>query len=115
MAGAPKGNTNALKHGFYSRQFTKELNEALSHARLDVLDEIACLRAQAIRVNDWLLQRDPNELDEAYFAAVNTLVNISIAIGTLLRTEALITGKSSNIEMAIEEAVLSMKERWILA
>jgi hypothetical protein len=110
-----KGNTNALKHGFYSRRFTKEENLALEHARQDTLDEIACLRTHANRVNAWLLERDPSEFDVAYFAAVNTLVNINIAIGTLLRTQALISGRSSNIEKSIEEAIISGRERWILA
>jgi hypothetical protein len=93
-----KGNTNALKHGFYSRRFTKEVNEALVYARQDPLDEIACLRAQAIRVSGWLQEKDPSEFDTAYFTAVNTLANIAIAIGTLLRTQALITGKASNVD-----------------
>jgi len=110
-----KGNTNALKHGFYSKRFTQEQNQALDSTRLDAMDEIACLRTHANRVNAWLLERDPSEFNEAYFAAVNTLININIAIGTLLRTQALVTGKSANVEKSIEEAVLSMKERWILA
>ena len=110
-----KGNTNALKHGFYSRRFTKEVNEALVYARQDTLAEIACLRAKAIRVNGWLQEKDPSEFETDYFTAVNTLANISIAIGTLLRMQALITGKASNVEQAIEQAIIDAKERWILA
>jgi hypothetical protein len=110
-----KGNTNALKHGFYSRRFTKEVNETLVYASQDTLAEIACLRAQAIRVNSWLQEKDPSEFDTDYFTAVNTLANICIAIGTLLRTQALITGQASNVEQAIEDAIISAKDRWILA
>ncbi len=112
---APKGNKNALKHGFYSKQFTKEENEALLLTHLDTLDEIVCLRTQANRLNTWLLEKQASEYDESYFSAVNCLVNITIAIGTLLRTQALLTGNSSNVEKAIEEAVLSMKGSWKLA
>ncbi len=110
-----KGNTNALKHGFYSRRFTQEENLALERTRQDTLDEIACLRIHANRVNAWLLEKEPGDFDQAYFAAVNTLVNINIAIGTLLRTQALISGRSSNVEKSIEEAIIAAKERWILA
>ena len=110
-----KGNTNALKHGFYSKRFSQEENKALDCARQDPLDEIACLRTHANRVSTWLLEKDPSEMDETYFKAVNTLVTINIAIGTLLRTQALLTGKSSNIEKSIEDAIISAKERWILA
>ena len=110
-----RGNTNALKHGFYSKRFTQEENQALDTTRPDPTDEIAVLRTHANRVNAWLLERDPSEFDETYFAAVNTLTNICIAIGTLQRTQALVTGKSANVEKSIEQAVLSMKERWILA
>jgi hypothetical protein len=110
-----KGNTNALKHGFYSRRFTKEVNEALRYAHPDALAEIACLRAQAVRVNGWLQDKDPDEFDIAYFTAVNTLANICIAIGTLLRTQALITGQATNVELAIQDAIINAKDRWILA
>ena len=115
MAGAPKGNKNALKHGFYSRGFTQSEQTALDHARPDPLDEIACLRTHANRVNAWLLERDPSSCDESYFTALNTLVNITISIGTLIRTHALINGKSSNIELAIQDAILSARDRWVLA
>ena len=109
------GNRNALKHGFYSRRFTLEEKKALEAARADTLDEIVCLRTHANRVSTWLLEKDIDEFDESYFKAVNTLMNICIAIGTLLRTQALITGESSNVEKSIEAAILSDKERWLLA
>ena len=115
MAGAPKGNHNALKHGFYSRLFTPQEHAALAHARPDPLDEIACLRTHASRLNAWLLARAPASYDESYFTALNTLVNLNISIATLLRTHALLTGRSSNIEQAIQTAILSARSRWVLA
>ncbi|MGB8212035.1 MAG: hypothetical protein WCE68_00620 [Anaerolineales bacterium] len=110
-----KGNKNALKHGIYSRQLTQAENESLDQARPDALDEIACLRAHAMRVNAWLLEKGPEEYNESYFAAVHTLVALCIAIGTLLRTQAVVTGKSAEVETSLEEAILSTKERWIMA
>ena len=115
MGGAPRGNRNALKHGIYARSFTPEENETLDHARADTRDEIKSLRVQALRVSTWLKGKGPEDFGESYFRAMNTLVNINMSIGTLLRTESLIAGTSSAVEKAIEEAVLSKKERWILA
>ncbi len=42
-----KGNTNALKHGFYSSRFTQEENKAFETARQNPLDEIVYLLFQA--------------------------------------------------------------------
>ena len=115
MRGALKGNRNALKHGFYSRRFTPDENQNLNLARHDNLDEIACLRTHANRLNAWLLEQDPASYDEKYFAAVNTLIHINLSIATLMRTQTLLSGKSSNVEKSIEDAVLSLHDRWTLA
>ena len=70
---------------------------------------------QAIRVNAWLLRKDPGEFDESYFKTLNTLVHIFIAISTLQRRQALANDGSSNVEKSIEAAILSVKERWKMA
>ena len=115
MPGAPKGNHNALRHGFYSRQFTEVEKSNLDLARPGTLDEITCLREHATRINTWLLNQDPSTYDDRYFTAVDTLARLMIAIGTLQRTQAILTGTSSNIEKSIEDAVLSQQQRWTLA
>jgi hypothetical protein len=110
-----KGNKNALKHGFYAHWFTEDETKNLEHGREDARDEIANLRRFAGRITQRLLKIEPEVYSEADMKCFDTLVNINIAIGTLLRTNALMTGKHSNVEKSIEDAILSMEERWILA
>lgn len=109
------GNKNALKHGFYAHWFTEDEKKNLIHGREDALDEIDNLRRFAGRITKRLAKIEPEAYSEADMKCLDTLVNINIAIGTLLRTNALITGKDSNVEKTIEDAILSMEERWILA
>lgn len=51
-AGAPVGNQNRLKHGFYSRSFRlEELEDVLDHDPKSILEsEIACARVALQRV-----------------------------------------------------------------
>lgn len=52
--GAPPGNTNALKHGFYSRRFNQvELADLEEVNDGDLEDEIALLRVSMRRVIEW--------------------------------------------------------------
>ena len=52
--GAPLGNTNALKHGFYSRRFNRaELEDLDGIDEGDLEDEIALLRVSMRRVIEW--------------------------------------------------------------
>ena len=48
--GAPPGNQNALKHGFYSRRFRNLEMGDLDVVTADLIDEIAGLRVAARRV-----------------------------------------------------------------
>ena len=110
-----KGNRNALKHGFYAQRFTDAESRNLDQARQDLLDEIAMLRIFADRIAGRLSEKEPANYSEDDLKCLNTLVNITTSIGTLMRSQALMTGKHSTVEKAIEDAVLSMKERWVLA
>lgn len=110
-----KGNKNALKHGFYAQRYTLEETTGLDKTRQDLLDEISVLRVFARRVTDRLSDKSAGEYSEDDIRCLNTLVNITTSIGTLMRSQALVSGKSSSIEKSIEDAVLSMKERWTLA
>jgi len=57
--GAPPGNQNALKHGFYTKRLTPEQRDALAKARnTDYLaDEIATMR---VKIEFLLDQPDPD-------------------------------------------------------
>lgn len=71
--GAPKGNQNARKHGFYSRALDEaekvELEEAGFVEGID--DEIALLR---VKLRD-LLENHPDRID-LHFEAANTIARL---------------------------------------
>lgn len=71
--GAPKGNQNARKHGFYSQALDKAEELQLEEARgIDGLDEeIAILR---IKLRN-LMESQPNNLELA-LAAANTIARL---------------------------------------
>ena len=76
--GAQPGNTNALKHGFYSRRFNKIENQDLESSSLDDLSgEIALLRVFTRRVFE--LAQDVDDLDQA----VHLLSVFSLSVGKL--------------------------------
>jgi len=110
-----KGNQNALKHGFYAKRYSPTETSDLDKTRQDLLDEINVLRVFARRITDRLSDKSAGEYSEDDVRCLNILVNITISIGTLMRSQAMISGRSSNIEKSIEDAVLSIKERWTLA
>ncbi|MFC1920297.1 hypothetical protein ACFLYQ_01065 [Chloroflexota bacterium] len=103
-SGAPKGNQNARKHGFYSRVLddAERLDFEMATGVEGIDDEIALLR---VKIKS-LLERDPENI-KLIMQAMNTLVrlvrtryNISKedkqglkeAIGTVLRDVALPLG-----------------------
>ena len=70
--GAPPGNQNARKHGFYSKILTPEQKHVLDlAARLDVDGEVALLRMQ-IRS---LLKTDPKNI-ELFLRTISQLCNV---------------------------------------
>ena len=64
-AGAPPGNQNALKHGFYTSVLTQqEAADLLAHAQNDTIeDELALTRVMLRRLLEYL-QQDIPETDE---------------------------------------------------
>lgn len=71
--GAPKGNSNAKKHGFYSKALDKAEELQLEDARgIDGLDEeIAILRIKLRTI----IQSDPQNIELA-LAAANTIARL---------------------------------------
>ena len=71
--GAPKGNQNARKHGFYSRALTEAEKVELEEAGLvEGLDqEIALLRSKLRE----LVENEPDRLD-LYLEAANTIARL---------------------------------------
>lgn len=108
--GAQPGNTNALKHGFYSRRFTAGDFEDLE-ARLSegVSDEIAMLRVIVRRMFNAALESsaaDPRDQDlEQLAATINTLSIAAIRIGNLLKLQRMLGTEENDTSQVISQAL----------
>lgn len=111
-SGAQPNNKNALKHGFYSRQFSKDEKSRLDlQDSTDVLAEINLLRIYVDRIAEHLsIKTKPTDDD---LKILNTLSLITQSISTLTRTHYLIRGKSGDVQdsilRALEEIRLEME------
>lgn len=101
--GAPKGNTNALKHGFYSRHFRQleaaDLEFALSNG---LQDEIAMLRVSLRRLFE--LSDDADNPDDAS-KVLATLGLACTHLANMLRTQKILTGEEKSSDDAITLAI----------
>ena len=102
--GAQPGNTNALKHGFYSHRFKNleisDLDSALSDG---LTDEIALLRVIIRRVFEYA-DTDAQDLD-TWSTALNTLGAASTRLAGLLRTQQLIAGENTDVISVLSQAI----------
>ncbi len=102
--GAPKGNFNAFKHGYYSRRYRplelSDLDAALSDG-LD--DEISLLRVIIRRVFEYA-DAEAQDLD-TWSKALSTLGAASTRLGGLLRTQQLISGGSTDVVSILSNAI----------
>ena len=83
--GAPKGNLNNLKHGFYSRAFrSQDITDLESQLAGGLQDEIIMLRVAVRRVFTYCQQEeDPEKL----MTALNVLAMASARLANMLRTQ----------------------------
>ena len=99
--GAPFGNTNALKHGFYSRRFRKsEMDDLEVTSFTGLRDEIAVLRVCIRRIVEW------GASIKTFDEAMTFLRVVSLATGSLsrlVRTQQSIGG--TDIEGVILQAI----------
>lgn len=102
--GAQPGNTNALKHGFYSHRFNSlelsDLDTALSDG---LTDEIALLRVIIRRVFEYA-DFESQDMD-TWSKALNTLGAASTRLAGLLRTQRLIAGDSADVVSVLSQAI----------
>lgn len=122
-AGAPAGNQNALKHGFYSRLFTGDerhrLEENGDRYQLDA--EIDLLRVCIDRLAEQLqftketytiMGKDGSETempDDYNLKALNTFAGLQNSLATLIRTHYLTKGKGGALEGGILEALEELR------
>ncbi len=106
--GAPPGNHNAIKHGFYSRRFRNLESSDLEVVTAGLLDEIAGLRVAARRVLEFSenLGEDPMKAVQA----LNCFGMMCTRIANLVRTHAALTGNSDETQTAISTAISRVTE-----
>ena len=102
-SGAPRGNHNALKHGFYSRQFDTRDNTDLTETSQDSVDsEIALLRVNIRRL--LLSYRDVD--DYKRLTDLNRSLCLSaLTLGRLIRIRLILKSDHSQDEADFDAAV----------
>lgn len=107
-AGAPPGNLNALKHGFYSRFFTVTELTDIEALNPDLTAEIALLRVITRRLFDRLsfMEEDSNKLDiEDYESLTSCLTSSIVRLATIMRTNLFLTGDATDLGAALADAL----------
>ena len=101
--GAPRGNANALKHGYYTTRFKRADEKAYqSFDFAGLTEEIALLRLYIRRVVE--LGAATDELHES----INLLRALSLALASLnrlVKTQVLLAGSDDEISIAIRQAL----------
>jgi hypothetical protein len=108
MAGAPKGNTNALKHGLYARHFLDDQRTGLKRMEWDDFRHEEFLHrviAEGIFeiLNDLLTGYKP-DIDQVIKLA-NSLAICTLAAGTHARTHACLNGSAVPLDEAFSGAL----------
>jgi hypothetical protein len=100
--GAQPGNTNALKHGFYSRAFRSVDVLDLDSLELKLEDEIAAARVAGRRMLE--LSEEMTEPMQSIRALAVFSTHL-VHIASLIRTHAILTGNSNTTSEAITNAI----------
>ena len=114
--GGQPGNTNAVKHGLYSRRFDPEEVEALSGMQDGVKDEIEACRVTLSRLLDYLNGVDASKMKAEDYAAVVSLVSKNAAtVGRLMQIDKALNdsanvGIHAQLLAALEEVNASLLE-----
>ena len=117
--GAPKGNTNALKHGLYAKHFSGEEQTGLRNMSTeDFRHEIHMMRVAIKNVFEMQAElrkaiqtihgAEDKEMIEALAKITNSLALAVTALSTVVRTHALINGKDEAVNDALEQALNSL-------
>ena len=117
--GAPKGNTNALKHGLYAKHFSPEEQERLRRmSPEDYRHEILMMRVAANNVfeiqvylhkmvEEAMRTNQPINV-EALAQTTNSLALAVTALNTTARTHALFNGTDTTLNDDHDEALNSL-------
>ena len=102
-AGAPLGNSNAFKHGFYTRRIKKrDLSGVASTDLKSLVDEIALIRVFTRR----LAESCTPSADLYELAGILRILCLaSTTITRILRVHYILTGSENDLDRDIEEAI----------
>ena len=109
--GAPKGNHNAVKHGFYARQFNQQETSDLSSTEpLALQDEILMLRVFMRRI----IERSSEAVTlQDNLEVVRVLSLATFSLTRLIRTQLFISHEGeSDITNAIRQAIDLNSVNW---
>ena len=107
--GGQPGNTNSLKHGFYTRQFhPREIKDLEAHSFSGLEDEITMQRVIIRRLLDLYPQVATLE-DSVNILRVLSLASLSLT--RLMRVQHLLSGgKSGTTDMITEQIALALAD-----
>lgn len=106
--GAPPGNANALKHGFYSPRFKSgELRDLDAFPANNLQDEILMLRVFIRRVLD---RSDDMENTADYISMLRALSMATRSITALLRVHRLLGGDTNELSMFLSQAITEVNQ-----
>ena len=106
--GGQPGNLNALKHGFYSKQFQKSELAELEKAG-DLHEEIGMMRVVTRRLLD--AARECNDMGEL-INLLNTLGLASTRVAGLMKTQKFLGGGEDGIEEFLNSLVDEVTKDW---
>jgi 3',5'-cyclic AMP phosphodiesterase CpdA len=102
--GAPPGNANALKHGYYTRRFRDVEPQDLEVISGNLTNEIAGMRVAARRIMEYS-ERVEDEDPMKAVSALNSFGLACIRIAGLSKTLAALTGNTDESQTAISIAL----------
>jgi len=101
--GGQPGNSNALRHGFFSRSFTEaEMDDLEKNVKGEFMDEIALARVNAAHLAELLKDYKNISLDD-YVSASNALNNYLDRIQRLSRAQHFMYRNQTTLEQALAE------------
>ncbi len=101
--GAPRGNTNAVKHGFYSHSFRRAESKNLETGITGKFeDEIALMRILILRAADKIKDNSDLSLEE-YLSALPGVTQAVACLTGVYRTQKVVFEGVNSIEEALEQ------------
>lgn len=115
--GGQPGNSNAVKHGLYSKRFSPEEIENLSEMRDGLTDEIEIARVALSRIWDYMQTVRLEEMEiEDYVALQNLIAKYTSTISRLKQVDKALTdaqnvGLGAQLLAALEDVNASLMEK----